>query len=113
MFNSALAARDSLTCELLSELSNTAEASPTEERNVAEWWPVDFGNAGMRASQNELDYAYFPNSNRLAVRQGGAVAIYDLSGLSFRGVAAQSGSIVVHTDRGPRSLVELPRVPKE
>jgi hypothetical protein len=111
MFNSALAARVSLACELLSELPNSAQASPSEERNVAEWWPVDFGKAGMRASQNELDYAYFPGPNRLAVRQRGAVALYDLTGLTFRGVGAQSGRVVVHTDGGPRSLEELPRIP--
>jgi hypothetical protein len=106
MFNSALAARVALACELLSAHAKTAAR---EERDPADWWPVDFGKAGMQARQNDLEYAWFPNSNRLAVRQNGAVAMYDLGGLNFRGIGAQSGAVVVHTDSGPRSLSELPR----
>jgi hypothetical protein len=68
------------------------------------------GQPSQCASQNALDYAYFPSSQRLAVRQDGVVTLYDLSGLEFRGVGAQSGRLVVYTSSGTKSLDELKRV---
>jgi hypothetical protein len=105
MFNSALAAKVSLACALLSELDDVRVASPPSK-----WWPDDMGRPSQSASQDSLDYAFFPSSQRLAVRQSGAVTLYDLSGVTFRGVGAQSGRLIVHTSTGPKALDEFPRL---
>ena len=103
MSNAALAAKVSLACTLLSEHAEVQKSAAPQ----ATWWPKDFGDPSQSASQNALDYAYFPALKRLAVRESGTVAVYDLSELAFHGVGAQDGAIVIHTDSGSRRLEEL------
>jgi hypothetical protein len=102
MFNSALAAKVSLACALLSELDDVRVAAVPSA-----WWPDGLGEASQSASQDSLAYAYFPSSQRLAVRQGENVTVYDLRGVVFRGVGAQSGRLIVHTANGPKALDEF------
>lgn len=41
------------------------------------WWGVDLGAASATGSQNDIRYAYFPASRRLAMGMGNHVTIYD------------------------------------
>jgi hypothetical protein len=41
------------------------------------WWPEGLGHAASTGSQNNLRYAFFPETRRLAIDLGGSVKIYD------------------------------------
>lgn len=56
------------------------------------WWPADLGAASSTGAQNNLRYAVFPGSHRLAIDQGGRVSLYDTGDHLISGVSqAQSG----------------------
>ncbi|WP_207456243.1 hypothetical protein [Azospirillum sp. SYSU D00513] len=56
------------------------------------WWPGDLGSPTVTGSQNDLRYAYFPGSRRLAVDIGGNVTLYDTGDHLISGVGQQQGS---------------------
>jgi len=41
------------------------------------WWPEGLGHASSTGSQNNMRYAFFPETRRLAIDFGGNVKIYD------------------------------------
>ncbi|MDB5555386.1 MAG: hypothetical protein JWL86_5370 [Rhizobium sp.] len=41
------------------------------------WWPEGLGHAASTGSQNNMRYAFFPETRRLAIDLGGSVKIYD------------------------------------
>lgn len=41
------------------------------------WWPEGLGHAASAGSQNNMRYAFFPETRRLAIDLGGSVRIYD------------------------------------
>src|SRR5208283_5174970 len=41
------------------------------------WWPAELGAPSATGSQNNLRYAYFAGSRRLAVDSGGDIWVYD------------------------------------
>ncbi len=47
--------------------------------SAGQWWPVELGGPASTGAQNELRYAFFPGSRRLAIQQGGHVRVYDCS----------------------------------
>jgi hypothetical protein len=47
----------------------------------------------ISGGQNNVDYAYFPQVNRLAVRQGKQVTIYDSIGHQVCGFSQQQGAV--------------------
>ena len=56
------------------------------------WWPADLGSASSTGAQNNLRYAVFPGTRRLAIDQGGRVSLYDTGDHLISGVSqAQSG----------------------
>lgn len=56
------------------------------------WWPADLGSASSTGAQNNLRYAVFPGTHRLAIDQGGRVSLYDTGDHLISGVSqAQSG----------------------
>lgn len=56
------------------------------------WWPSELGPPDSSGGQNDLQYAYFADAGRLAVRQGGAISVYDTADHRITGVAQQQGS---------------------
>ena len=56
------------------------------------WWPADLGAPSSTGAQNNLRYAVFPGTRRLAIDQGGRVSLYDTGDHLISGVSqAQSG----------------------
>jgi hypothetical protein len=55
------------------------------------WWGQDLGSSSSSGSQNNIRYAYFPNTRRLAVEVGGHVTIYDTQDHQISGVSQQQG----------------------
>ncbi len=55
------------------------------------WWPNDLGEPGSVGAQNDMRYAVFPSSRRLAISDGGTVTVYDTGDHRISGVSqAQS-----------------------
>jgi hypothetical protein len=62
---------------------------PDPDRN---WWPQDLGQPNATGSQNNVQYAYFANARRLAVKTGGQVWVYDTQDHQIGGFSQQQGS---------------------
>src|ERR1035441_2516933 len=56
------------------------------------WWGIDLGPASATGSQNNIRYAYFPASRRLAVGIGDHVTIYDTEDHVISGVSQQQSA---------------------
>ncbi len=55
------------------------------------WWPAGLRSPTSTGSQNDMHYAYFPSSRRLAIKQGGKVSVYDSGDHHIAGVSQQQG----------------------
>ncbi|MEI6045638.1 MAG: SHOCT domain-containing protein [Chloroflexota bacterium] len=108
MFNQALKARvDSLCTELMQlmtkEANATARRTPQTDvpgpipmtmpgltwNNLARWWPEHLGTPSSTGGQNDLQYAYFPTTNRLAIKWRGTMTLYDTTGYNINSVSQQ------------------------
>jgi hypothetical protein len=78
------------------------------------WWPEDLGQPASSGGQNDLQYAYFAGSHRLAISHGGKVTIYDTTGYQIGGVQQQQGGgksdLSFSSQKGPVSLSDLKQV---
>ena len=77
------------------------------------WWPSELGSPSSTGSQNNLRYAYFPGSNRLAIDDRGRVEVYDTSGYDIGGFGQQQSgdaSLTFTSQRGVVRVDWLPRV---
>jgi hypothetical protein len=95
MFNNGLKARVDALCTELSALARGTDlfrplpppqfqsqvqgsaASLFVPGSFGNWWPEGLGHAASTGSQNNLRYAFFPETRRLAIDFGGSVKIYD------------------------------------
>ncbi|HET7541058.1 MAG TPA: SHOCT domain-containing protein [Polyangiaceae bacterium] len=77
------------------------------------WWPSVLGSPSATGSQNNVKYAYFWNSHRLAVKTGGEVWVYDTQDHNIGGFSQQqgsNGSIAFSSQYGTVDLSRLPVV---
>ncbi|WP_235578405.1 hypothetical protein [Pseudorhodoferax sp. Leaf267] len=80
------------------------------------WWPEGLSNPSSSGGQNDLQYAFFPQQRRLAIRQGGTVQQYDtgehrISGVSqAQGGQGSGGSPVFSTGQGEVALSSLRKI---
>ena len=131
MFNQGLKYKVSQLCDELSGLlRNRAVFVPPPAQNqfqsqtsgaslfvqgssFGSWWPADLGSPASSGSQNDMSYAYFPMSRRLAIRLGGTVRIYDTGEHAIGGVSQQQGgdqSLTFTSQYGLVRVADLPRV---
>jgi hypothetical protein len=102
MFNDRMRATlDSVCSALTEELKHSqtsAQSGPMDASLPAHspakgWWPEGLGLPSATGAQNEMRYAAFPETRRLAVDDNGRVTIYDTGEHRIYGVSqAQSGS---------------------
>ncbi|WP_459556024.1 SHOCT domain-containing protein [Lacunimicrobium album] len=81
----------------------------------ANWWPTEIGSPNATGSQNNVKYAYFANTNRLAVKTGSEVWVYDTLNHNIGGFGQQQGSggsITFTSQFGTVNLSTLPVVMK-
>ena len=84
-----------------------------QSRTSSAWWPSELGRPSSSGSQNQLRYAVFPETRRLAINDGHSVRIYDTADHRIGGVSQQQGSgesVVFHSDRGRVELSQLREV---
>ncbi|WP_158807688.1 SHOCT domain-containing protein [Beijerinckia sp. L45] len=93
MFNSALKARVDQLCLDLSDLLRSHDLFVGERPGTSSyggaWWPEDFGVPSSTGSQNDMRYAFFPETRRLALQQGGVTTTYDTGDHRITGVSQQ------------------------
>jgi len=78
-----------------------------------QWWPAGLGAPAASGAQNDMRYAYFPASRRLAIQQGGRVRVHDTGDHQISGVSQQQSgvqSLVFTSQYGPVRLADLPPV---
>jgi hypothetical protein len=138
MFNNALKARVDALCNELSALirsepdfvtaasfQSQSQGAPrklrressshmvTDGPDQANWWPADLGVPSSLGAQNEVRYAYFPATQRLAIDMGGKVTVYDTQDHQISGFSQQQpglGSLGFSSQLGNVDMSHLPVV---
>jgi hypothetical protein len=76
-------------------------------------WPAELGVPSSTGAQNDLGYAFFPATRRLAIRQGGETRVYDTGGHQIGGFSQQQGgdqSLTFTSQFGIVRVADLPLV---
>jgi hypothetical protein len=125
MFNNSLKSKlDAVCSELAAYVAETPLADPVQggdanevsyrsSRQATDWWPGNLGTPSAAGTQNDLEYAVFPGTQRLAIKDGDHLAIYDTRDHRIFGVAqAQSTdqTLTFRSQNGPVRLRDLPKV---
>lgn len=100
MFNNSLKSQvDSLCNELANVLATTSifPAAPEQQPGAGfvaaeSWWPADLGVPSSTGGQNDVRYAVFPATRRLAIQVAGVTRIFDTADHQIGGVQQQQGS---------------------
>jgi len=98
MFDNALKARVDALCNELTQLLATTTVFPASASAsqigfiAADWWPSDLGAPSTVGGQNEVRYAFFPGTRRLAIQINGVTKIFDTGEHHIGGVQQQQGS---------------------
>lgn len=82
-------------------------------RSGGSWWPNDLGYPSSTGAQNDIRYAVFPGTRRLAIEIGGALSVYDTLDHSIGGVSQQQGgdaSLSFTSQYGLVRVADLPIV---
>ena len=86
---------------------------PAASGAPSHWWPAELGMPSSTGAQNNIRYAYFPATQRLAIEIKGHVTIYDTLDHQMSGVSQQqsAGASLTFTSQfGFVPLVILPVV---
>src|SRR3982074_2538871 len=117
MFNNSLKTKLEAVCtELAAHVAETPsnpdsgredEVSYRSSRRGSNWWPSNLGTPSAVGSQNDLQYAVFPGTQRLAIRDGDHLAIFDTGDHRIFGVAQAQSTDQTLTFRSQGGLVRL------
>ncbi len=119
MFNHGLKATVNNLCgELSNALANHQIFQPAPQGQSGgggcnNWWPGDLGSPSSSGSQNNVRYAFFPQTRRLAVQRDGQVSVFDTLNHHISGVSQQQGggsSLTFSSQYGTVSSLSLPLV---
>lgn len=121
MFNSGLQALVSNLCQTLANAYFQGSFyAPQPVRGAGgfsaggnQWWPADLGQASSTGMQNNMGYAVFPQSARLATMVDGVVRVYDTGQHMIGGVSQQQGSgtsVIFTSQFGNVSTLDLPLI---
>jgi len=97
MFDNALKARVDALCNELAQLLATTTVFPasTEHSQIGftanNWWPADLGVPSAVGGQNNVRYAFFPATRRLAIEINGVTKVFDTGEHQIGGVQQQQG----------------------
>ncbi len=77
-------------------------------------WPAELGQPSSTGSQNNLRYAVFPSTRRLAIDVNGQITVYDIGEHQIGGFSQQQGgdqTITFTSQYGTVRVSDLPVVP--
>lgn len=80
---------------------------------AGQWWPGELGSPSATGGQNNVRYAVFPSSRRLAVEVDGRVRLFDTLDHQIGGVSQQQGSndsLTFSSQYGTLSTLSLPLI---
>jgi hypothetical protein len=89
------------------DYGNVSLFVPAAGGSPVAWWGADLGAASATGSQNNIRYAYFPASRRLAVAIGDHVTIYDTADHVISGVSQQQSGDASLSFVSQRGLVRV------
>jgi hypothetical protein len=84
---------------------------PGSDSSIGHWWPAELGDAASTGAQNDLRYACFPGSRRLAIQKGGRVSVYDTGDHLITGFSQQQSgdqSLTFTSQLGIVRITDLP-----
>ncbi|MDK1491725.1 SHOCT domain-containing protein [Sinorhizobium sp. 7-81] len=82
--------------------------------SAGNWWPEELGHPASTGAQNDLRYAFFPTTRRLAIEIGGRVTVYDTKDHRIGGFSQQQSgdqSLSFTSQHGLVKVSELDVVP--
>jgi hypothetical protein len=124
MFNNSLKSKlDAVCTELAAYVAETPstdrghsreadEVSYRSSRQASDWWPGNLGTPSAVGAQNDLQYAVFPDTRRLAIKDGGHIDIFDTGNHRIFGVAQAQSKDQTLTFTGQDGLVRVSDLPK-
>jgi hypothetical protein len=80
------------------------------------WWPSNLGMTTMTGAQNNMRYAYFAETRRLAIDFNGQITVFDTLDHQIGGVSQQQGSnlsVTFTSQYGTVDLLNLPVISSE
>ena len=80
------------------------------------WWPANLGQPASSGGQNDMRYAFFPVSRRLAIQIGEKLRVYDTGDHQLRGFSQQQSgdqSLTFNSQHGLVRVSDLPLVTGE
>jgi hypothetical protein len=89
MFDNALRARVDALCSELAQLLATSSVFPPSMFTSANWWPANLGVPSAVGGQNDVRYAIFPSTRRLAIQINGVTKVFDTGEHHIGGVQQQ------------------------
>jgi hypothetical protein len=124
MFNDGLKSKlDAVCTELAAYVVETSSndhrddsdhwVSYRSKKPGSNWWPASLGAPSAVGAQNDLEYAVFPDTHRLAIKDGGRIDIYDTGEHQIFGVGqSQSANrtLVFTSQDGLVRVADLPKV---
>ena len=99
--------------QMQSQGSGFGGASLFVQGSGSNWWPADLGSASSTGAQNDMLYACFPATRRLAIRIGGQTRVYDTGDHQIGGFSQQQGgdqSLTFTSQYGVVRVADLPLV---
>lgn len=75
------------------------------------WWPTGLGTPSSTGSQNQLRYAIFPATHRLAIEINGQITLYDTLDHRISGVGQQQAGDASFTFTSQYGLVRVADLP--
>jgi hypothetical protein len=119
MFNNSLKSKlDAVCSELAAHVAETPSTLPDSSREATEisyrsprqgsdWWPSHLGTPSAVGAQNDLHYAVFPGTQRLAIREGHHLDVYDTGDHRIFGIAQAQSIDQTLTFRSQDGLVRI------
>ena len=84
---------------------------PPPAGSSGHWWPADLGRPTSIGAQNDVRYAYFAQTRRLAIEVNGRVTLYDTLDHQISGFSQQQssgGSLTFSSQYGLVDVASLP-----
>ena len=84
---------------------------PPPAGSSGHWWPADLGRPTSTGAQNDVRYAYFAQTRRLAIEVNGRVTVYDTLDHRISGFSQQQSSGASFTFSSQHGLVDVASLP--
>jgi hypothetical protein len=92
---------------------NSGSSLFVQGQGSGSWWPSELGSPSSTGAQNDMRYAYFPATRRLAVQVAGQTRVYDTLDHNIGGFSQQQSgdqSVTFTSQYGLVRVADLPLV---